>query len=217
MKKMIFKILLGLTGGLLLLAAAFAGMMFVLTKPSEGPRIPHYSSPRTALLVVDIQEDYTGASAKKPYKDGPRILAATNELLGREPKGDLEVVYIQNVIDNAFIRFLAGGVNAPGAAGTEMDHRLMQAGGAPTFQKHRSDAFTNPALDVYLRAHQVDHLIIVGLDAAYCVNATARGALNRGYKVTLATRGIATESGTSISSLAERWRRLGAEVVEMPF
>ena len=44
------------------------------------------------------------------------------------------------------------------------------------------------------------------------MNATARGGLNRGYKVTLFPQGIATESGKSLDELAQSWREAGAEV-----
>lgn len=201
---------------LLLLAAGFGGMMYVLVKPSKGPRIPGYSSPRTALLVVDIQEDFTGSDAKVPYKDGPRILSAANELLARAQREDCAVVFIRNEVDNACLRFLVGGRNAPGAPGTAMDRRLVQVPGTLTLPKYRSDAFTNSELDAFLRQRRVDRLVIVGLDGAYCIDATTKGALNRGYKVTLVTRGIATESGQSLEDLGERWRKLGVEVVEFP-
>ena len=80
------------------------------------------------------------------------------------------------------------------------------------FHESRPPLFSNPELDAYLRAQQVSHLLVVGLDGAYCVNATTQGALNRGYKVTLYSDGIATESDTTLDDLARRWRALGAEI-----
>ncbi len=67
----------------------------------------------------------------------------------------------------------------------------------------RPDAFYTPALDACLRENPVDRVLITGLAGAYCVNATARGALNRGYKVTLFQDGIASESGKSMEKLAQ--------------
>lgn len=207
------KNLLAALGGLVLGGAAFGGWMFHLMKPTTGPRIGGYPASRTALLVIDIQEDYTGPEAKKRFRDGDRILAVANTLLAQSESRDLVPVFIQNVVGNGFLRACMGGVNAPGAPGTAMDRRLTRVTGAVTFPKGRSDAFSNPDLDAFLRREQVDHLVLVGLDGAYCVNATARGALNRGYRVTLVTQGIATESGTSMDELARKWRQAGAEVV----
>ena len=186
---------------------------FYLTmRPTTGPQIDAYSTPRTALLIIDIQEDYTGPQAKKRYRDGDRIVAASNILLEQARLKGMPVVYIENVIDNPLIKLFAGGVNAPGAPGTAMDRRLLKIPAAGTFTKNRPDAFSNPELDAFLRRNQVNRLLVTGLDGAYCVNATTRGALNRGYKVTLFTEGIATESGKSMDKLTQGWREAGAEV-----
>ena len=93
-----------------------------------------------------------------------------------------------------------------------MDRRLVKVKGSRTFTKNRSDAFSSAELDAFLRASQVDRVLLAGLDGAYCVNATARGALNRGYKVTLFPEGIATESSKSIDDLIQGWRAAGADV-----
>lgn len=195
-----------LLGALALLGCA-SGPSF-----TRGPRIATYASPRTALLVIDIQEDYTGPQAKQPYRDAERILRATNGLLAEaEAKGTL-VVFVENVIDNPLIKLLSGGLNAPGSPGIEMDRRLTRLPGTRTFTKLDSDAFSNADFDAYLRQNHVDHVVITGLDAAICVNATALGALNRGYKVTMFTEGIALHSGKSLEKLSQRWREAGAEV-----
>ncbi len=194
-----------------LLSSVFA-LIYSNTLPTSGPRIDTYAAPRTALIVIDIQEDFTGPQAKKRYRDGDRIIAASNNLLNQARKKGMPVVYIENVIDNPLIRLLAGGVNAPNAPGTATDRRLLQIPGAGTFTKNRADAFSNPALDAFLRRNQVNTVLLTGLDAAYCVNATAKGALNRGYRVTLFPEGIATESGKNIDRLIKEWREAGAEV-----
>ncbi len=206
------KILLWTLGTLFLMGLVLFVLIFQSMRPTTGPRIGSYPAPRTALLVIDIQEDFTGPLARKRYRDGDRIVAASNTLLAQAGKKGLVVVYIENVYDNAIMSAFTGGMNTPGAPGTEMDRRLTRVQGARTFTKNRSDAFSNAELDAYLRGTQVDHVLIAGLDGAYCVNATARGALNRGYKVTLFPEAIATESSKSIDSLIQGWREAGAEV-----
>jgi len=206
------KIMFWTTGsGVLLVFVLFALVLWSM-RPTKGPLIGNYPTPRTALLVVDIQEDYTGPQAKKPYRDGDKIVMVSNVLLTQaQTRGDV-VVYIKNVIDNPIVSVFTGGINAPGSPGTEMDRRLIKVPGAMTFTKSLSDAFSTPELDAYLRENQVNQLLITGLDGAYCVNATARGALNRGYKVTLFRDGIATESSKSIDKLSQNWREAGAQV-----
>lgn len=207
----------GKTSMLLGTGAVFLGTLALLgcmSGPSftKGTRIGTYASPRTALLVIDIQEDYTGPQAKQPYRDADRILKATNGLLAEaQAKGTL-VVFVENVIDNPIIKLISGGLNAPGSPGIEMDRRLTRLPGTRTFTKLDSDAFSNPQFEAYLRESHVDHVLITGLDGAICVSATAQGALNRGYKVTMLTEGIAIKSGNSLEKLSQRWRDAGAEV-----
>lgn len=204
--------LLWVLGAVVLVGIALFVMIYASMLPTKGAPIGVYPSPRTALLIIDIQEDFTGPQAMKRYRDGDRIVAASNALLTQAQAKGIPVVYIRNVIDNPLIALLAGGVNAPGTPGTDMDRRLIQVPGARTFDKHRSDAFSNPTLDAWLRQNQVNHVLLTGLDAAYCVNATTHGALNRGYQVTLYPEAIATESGKSIADLAESWKKAGAQV-----
>ncbi|MBI3131481.1 MAG: cysteine hydrolase [Acidobacteria bacterium] len=206
------EILLWTVGSVLLLVIAVFAMVFQSMRPTKGPRIATYPTPRTAVLVIDIQEDYTGPQAKKRYRDGDRIIAASNTLLAQAKAKGALVIFIENVIDNSIVSAFTGGINAPGSPGTEMDRRLIKVPGARTFTKGRSDAFSNPELDRYLRENQVERLLITGLDGAYCVDSTTRGALNRGYHVTLFPEGIATESGQTLEKLAQGWQKAGAKV-----
>jgi len=206
------KVLFWILGSVFLLVTAVFAMLFYSMGPTTGPRIGAYPSPRTALLIIDIQEDFTGPQPRKRYKDGDRIVAASNALLAQAQSKGVVVVYVKNVIENPFISILTNGMNAPDAPGTEMDRRITKVLGARTFAKTRSDAFSNQELDAYLRQNQVEQLLLTGLDGAYCVNATTRGGLNRGYKVTLFPEAIATESGTSIDQLTRDWMKAGAQV-----
>ena len=205
------KMLCWMACSVVLLALVVSALALLSMRPTTGPRIGSYPASRTALVVVDIQEDYTGPKAKKRYRDGDRIVEVANLLLAQAQTKGAVIVFVKNVFDNPVMSVFTGGLNAPGSPGTEMDGRLIKVP-AMTFSKGRSDAFSNPELDAYLRKSQVDRLLLVGLDGAYCVDATARGALNRGYKVTLFQQGIATESGKSMEELAQGWREAGAEV-----
>lgn len=206
------KILLWTVGAVLLLVVGVFTLVLQKMRPTQGPRIGTYPTPRTALLVIDIQEDYTGPNAKKRYRDGDRIVAASNVLLAKAQAQGAVVVFVENVIDNPVMSVFTGGINAPGAPGTEMDRRLLKIPGTRTFTKGQSDAFSNPELDLYLRQNQIDRLLITGLDGAYCVDSTTRGALNRGYHVTLFSEGIATESGQTMEKLVQGWQKAGAKV-----
>lgn len=206
------RIILWSAGSILLFVVVLFSLVYLSMRPTTGTPIKKYATPRAALLIVDIQEDYTGPQAKKPFRDGDRIVTVSNALLAQAQANGAVVVLVKNVVDNPIMSILLGGINAPGSPGTEMDRRLIRSPAAMTFEKSRPDAFSTPELDAYLREKQVDQVFITGLDGAYCVSATARGALNRGYKVTLFEDAIATESGKSIEELAKSWREAGAQV-----
>ncbi|MGC4117810.1 MAG: isochorismatase family cysteine hydrolase [Myxococcales bacterium] len=207
------KLALGAAGLTVAAVAALAGIILWADLPTDGAKIGAYARPGTAYVVIDLQEDFTGPQALRPYQDAERVIAAANAVLARAREEGATVVYVENVVENGLKRMLMGGVNAPGAPGTRTDRRILQVAGGRTFPKGRGDAFSNPDLEAFLRERQIDHVVLMGLDAAHCVNATAGGALRRGYRVTMVTDAITTTGGKSVAELAEGWRKSGAEVV----
>lgn len=197
------------------LALLLFGMIYQLMKPTEGGKIPEYGTRAKALLVVDVQEDYTGTAALRPYKDRETLVASTNVLIAEAEKRKIPVVYIENIIDNPVFKSMMKGVNAPGAPGTKTDARILKALDSITLTKNRSDAFSNPMLDEFLRSKKVNELILCGLDGAYCVKSTSIGGLNRGYKVTLIPEAVASESGYPREELLSMWKKAGIEVMSL--
>jgi len=215
LRKVLFA-LLGALGFGSLVFGGLIGFLLLRSRPTSGPRIPTYPTHRTALLVVDLQEDFTGTGARRPYPGAERMVACANGLIGETQGKGLPIAFVQNIAPNALLLACAGGLGKPGDPGTELDHRLLRTAGAPTFTKDRADAFSNPALEAWLRSERVDRLVVVGLDAAYCVDSTVRGALNRGFQVALCLQGLDTRSGESLESLGEAWRKAGATVEARP-
>ena len=93
-----------------------------------------------------------------------------------------------------------------------MDRRLTKVPGARALTRGRSDAFSDPGLDAYLREKEVGRVLVAGLDAAWCVNAAACGALDRGDAVTIFLDGLATESAKSLEEISGRLPAAGADV-----
>jgi len=173
---------LAATVAIIAMAVLFIGMK--IYTPTKGNKIGKYTAPRKALLVVDVQEDYTGHKGKQPplFKDVEGQIATINRLIDDASRSDMKVVYIRQVFDNNFITRSFVGRTIDGLPGTEIDSRIRVVN-QNDFTKRISDAFSNPQLEEFLINNQVDELYLVGLDAAYCVYYTALGALNRGYKV----------------------------------
>ena len=59
-------------------------------------------------------------------------------------------------------------------------------------RKTTPDAFLRTDLQAQLEAMALDSLVVCGLQSEYCVDSTVRGALARGYPVTLVSDGHTT-------------------------
>ncbi len=174
--------------------------------PTRGAKIAAYSNPQKALLVIDVQEDYTGLKGKQPvlYPNVESQITAINGLIDRASKAGVRVVYIRQIFDDNFISRLLGGRTIEGKPGAEIDARIHVVN-RNDFTKKISDAFSNQQLNAFLALNQVDELYLVGLDAAYCVYNTAKGALNRGYKVKVVKDAILTRK--SMNDILKRYKQ----------
>lgn len=180
--------------------------MFIATK---GRKIAPYPNPRKALVVLDIQEGYSGTDMRQPATAPPAtgMIAAVNRLIDMASQSDMEIAYIRQVFGSNLIVRLHGGKRA---AKVMIDRRVKVVNNND-FEKNRTDAFSNRQFEQLLIDRQVDELYLVGVDAAYCVYRTALGALNRGYRVTVVTDAVASRN--KMTDVLERYRRKGIGVI----
>ncbi len=187
----------------LIIAVLFIALLGVYTAifvpfgPTVGEKIKDYDSPRAALFVMDMQVDLVDKDGRLPVDQGqvPAMLAATNRLVTRADEIGVEPIYVVNafskwdLIGNLFRNQAV----IAGSEGARLDPRLKVVSEA-LFIKDMPDAFTNLELDQHLQARQINHIIMTGVFADQCVRATAIGALNRGYKVTVLKEAVAAAS-----------------------
>jgi nicotinamidase-related amidase len=172
-------------------ALGFGGLMFrSMYLPTRGRPIRRSASPRRALLVLDLQEGYAPTASRQPVMNLPStgLFGAVNRLVAWGQVNGVEVGYVTQLFGAGWLVRLHGGRRAGPVV---VDRRVLQLGG-PVFQKHRTDAFASRALEAWLEAHDVGEVILAGVDAAYCVTMTARGALQRGYRVTVVEDAVAS-------------------------
>jgi nicotinamidase-related amidase len=79
-----------------------------------------------------------------------------------------------------------GGIALKGSHVSAIDKRI-EIVAANIFSKSKGDSFSNPGLEAFMIKNRINGLYLTGLDAEYCVYATAKGGLNRGYKVNIIT------------------------------
>jgi nicotinamidase/pyrazinamidase len=192
------KVLIALAAvGVITAVFIFAAFKKIYT-PTTGEKISEYTKPGKALLVIDVQEDYTGLKGKQPvpYPNAGEQIAVINKLINKASASGIQVVYIRQLFDNNLITRTFIGRSIEGLPGVELDGRIKVIN-RNDFTKKISDAFSNPQLEAFLIKNRVDGLYLVGLDAAYCVHKTALGALNRGYKVTVVDDAIMSQKNMS--------------------
>ncbi len=202
-------------GAAILIIVGLAAYAFInATTPTKGKRIAAYDRPRAALLVIDIQEDYTGTTAKPPlpYKNAKRLIDIVNQVIARAAAKDMPVVYIRQEFGK-WARFIPGAAAIKGTPGSMIDARVRRVS-PHEFPKKIGDAFSNPGLGALLVANRVDHVYLVGLDVEYCVHSTARGALNRGYTVTVLTDAVALQNEEKWDALLKEYHEEGIRLIE---
>ncbi len=155
---------------------------------TDGKPIPHYTEDNAALLVLDIQEGTTGSLAPKILKSlirqsGSFITNVNQAITGAQSK-NITIIYFCHESDNPILNFFSGGILAKGTPSTAIDNRVLLLN-KNVFYKNKSDAFSNRDFNNFLQMKKINCLYIVGQDAAVCVDRTIKGALKRGYAVSV--------------------------------
>jgi len=200
-----------------LIILVFLGIGYVsltlkkLSTPTKGRCIDRASRPQEALLVIDMQEDFTRNSGKHAYADEARdaALEQINRRIADARQTGKHVVFIKNVFRDAPViwamKLTAGGIGTPGREGLRLD-RSLDIKNAPVFEKAIGDSFSNNELEEWLEHKQIGELELVGLDACHCVQLTAKGALQRGYTVKIPETSLLTTSPA-------KWGRHKADLI----
>jgi len=130
-----------------------------------------------ALIVIDVQKGMFAFPGLAPH-DGEGVVARIAELISRARKSGTPIFFIQH----------DGGPDDPfhrGKPGFPFHEKLTPRAADDVTVKHRSSAFHGTDFDAKLKRAGVDHLIVAGMQSEYCVDSAIRGAVERGYEVTL--------------------------------
>lgn len=156
--------------------------------------IDHLPAGRTALLVIDYQNEYF--SGRMPIPNGASAMARTRDLISFADTASIPVFHIQHVAPEGSALFAKGGE-------TVRFHADMQPRPQDTIvQKTTVSVFASSDIDRQLKARNIDTLIITGLMTHACVAGAARDAAPLGYKVVVASDATATRSITRLDGTA---------------
>jgi nicotinamidase-related amidase len=183
---------------------------------ANGRMIPKSESPKTVLLVLDMQEDFLGAKARMPIKEDqiPALTAVVNSLIDEFEKNGQEIIYIKSEFPKiALGNRIRHHAAIKGSPGTEIYNKIRISGTA-IFSKKTPDAFSNQEFARYLEAHQVIRLVITGVFADQCVLSTTMSALDRNYQITFVRNGVGARSDKDVNKACEKVKKRGGEVIE---
>jgi nicotinamidase-related amidase len=145
---------------------------------------------KTALLLIDIQNDYFPGG--KMELEGP-VEAAQKaaELLQCFRDHAMPTVHIQHVSLSPDAAFFISGDR-----GTDINDITPHYEGEPLVQKHYPNAFRETDLLSMLQEWNIERVIITGMMTHMCVDATVRAAADYGFQVIVAEDACATRTLT---------------------
>ncbi|HEY8425696.1 MAG TPA: isochorismatase family cysteine hydrolase [Limnochordales bacterium] len=141
---------------------------------------------RTALVIVDMQNDFCRPEGRLYVPDAPATIPAIQRLLAMARHHRMAVFFTQDWHAPGDPEFAIWGEHAvAGTWGARIVDELEPLASERVVQKVRYDAFYGTSLDHELRVAGADTLIICGTVANICVHYTAASAALRWYKVVI--------------------------------
>jgi nicotinamidase/pyrazinamidase len=165
----------------------------------------------TALIVVDVQNDFADPAGSLSVADGVAIIPTINGEIAMATSADALVAFTQDWHPESTPHFAKDGGPWPvhcvaDSWGAELHPDLGAPEDAPRIRKGANgedgySGFTmrDPAtgeeiateLDHLLRGRAIERVVVVGLATDYCVKATALDAARLGYRTSLLIDAVA--------------------------
>lgn len=164
--------------------------------------------PETALIVVDVQNDFADPEGSLYVAGGDRIIEPINAEIRRARDAGVLVVYTQDWHPETTPHFAKDGGIWPvhcvqDTWGAEFHPTLQVDGevlrkGADGEDGYSGFTVRDPAsgdtqstrLESMLRSRNIEHTVIVGLATDYCVRDTAIDSAHKGFKTSVITGAI---------------------------
>lgn len=142
----------------------------------------------TALLIIDIQNDY--------FPGGAMELAGSVEagqqaakLIDAFRSKALPVIHVQHLSPRPGAAFFV-----PGTKGVEIHPCVAPGEGEAIIRKNFPNSFRDTPLLQHLRDNRITRLVVAGMMTQMCVDSTVRAAADLGFECVLAHDACATKS-----------------------
>ena len=134
--------------------------------------------PKTALLVVDVQNGNTTGAVNRDA-----VVSNVASLVEKARREEVPVVWVQHADDNL----------PRGSDEWRIVDELQPDESEPLVEKNYGDSFESTTLESVLADRGVGRLVVVGAQTDACIRATLHGALVRGYDAMLVSDAHTTE------------------------
>jgi len=164
--------------------------------------------PKTALIVVDVQNDFADPRGSLYVRDGEAVVPVANAEIARAHAAGALVIYTQDWHPPSTPHFAKDGGTWPvhcvrdtwGAAlHPDLDitgatlRKVVQTGTGDEdgYTAFEATSTGEPSrLERLLREHGIERVVVLGLATDYCVRATTLDAIAAGFATTVLRAGI---------------------------
>ncbi|HEV3414058.1 MAG TPA: cysteine hydrolase [Puia sp.] len=151
----------------------------------------------TALLIMDIQEGTVGR-----VSDSRSLLETLGRAIKAARSAQIPVIYVVVGFRKGLPEFSSattnksfGALKNAGFPGIEepiqVDPAVAPLPGEMIVTKRRVSAFAGSDLEVILRGHKIEHLVLAGISTSGVVLSTVREAADKDYRLTVLSDGCA--------------------------
>jgi nicotinamidase-related amidase len=144
--------------------------------------------PDTALVVIDIQNDYFPGGAME-LEGAEQAGSKASIALGKFRDKNLPVIHLRHLSVRPGATFFL-----PGTRGAEIHASVQPVAGETVIEKNFPNSFRNTSLEKALGELGVKNIVVAGMMTHMCVDASVRHAADLGYKVTLLGDACATRA-----------------------
>ena len=186
----------------------------------------------TALLVVDVQNDFADPNGSLFVQRGDAVVPRINEQIQLAASASAVIVYTQDWHPPSTPHFAKDGGIWPVHCvaetwGAELHPGLVVAGPSVRKGSNGEDGYSGftmrdpisgedrpTALEAMLRDHAVTRVVVTGLATDYCVRGTVLDACRLGFETTVLTDAVAAveldegDGARALSEMAEAGARL---------
>ena len=138
---------------------------------------------QSVVIVIDAQREYVDGAL--PLAGVDQALVEIAQLLERARSAGTPVIHVKH-------RGRAGGAFDPDATRGDIVAQAAPAGAEPVIEKLLPNAFSGTDLKTQLEALGHKELILAGFMTHLCIEATARSALDHGFKANVIASATAT-------------------------